>query len=228
MNDDKSKRRRFNVIDTRLIKEYGDCLNSDDLNELCRELDRWHFYQDTDYLDAAVSFLHDKKVPIKGVLLDEVGKIAKARLNRDVTESTNQRRDERPEYLKQAKGKMKSEPHELANYIVFTLIEICEMKTEESYRYASKILHRDHSDYFRAMRDKLDIPVKVDLSDRTIRRNYEEFKNEKHCKTMGEGFPSMYKTFKENLDLFKEEFYPGVTPEEIKSKLIQCLRDFEP
>lgn len=199
-----------------LKQEYESELSNELLNSLWDEFRCWIDSGDTDYLDAAVSLLHSKEVSIKGVLLDEVGKLAKARLSREVKRSTGttRKKREKKRYL-QATEKFQKLPYEIANDIAFTLIEICGLKTEKAYFYTSRILERDHKRVFHHFDTCLTVSVKQTLSDRTIRRNYEKLK---------QANLSEYSLKKQNLQLWQSMRYPDMTPEEIQQALLKDLK----
>ncbi|ELE7142385.1 hypothetical protein RB981_003171 [Vibrio cholerae] len=199
-----------------LRQEYESEVSSKVLDSLCREFNGWLSYGDTDYLDEAVSLLYANKVPIKGILLDEVGKLANARLSREVKESTGDRKKMLKELLSRGAKDAKREPKAICNGIAFTLIEVCRLKTEQAYRYTSKIFERDYGMWIRINREALGWKVSDKVSDRTVKRYYETFKKS-----------SNYEWKIEYVDKYKEAFYPNMTIEEIKHSLIGDIEDDE-
>lgn len=213
---DISKYKNQMEAENALRQDYEGELPSKVLDSLCREFIGWIDSGDTDYLDAAALLLYANKVPIKGRLFDEVGKLAEARLSREVKGSTGERKKKRKELVSRAAKDNKGEPKKICNHIAFTLIEVCRLKTEQAYRYTSKIFERDYAEWFRLNREVLDSKVLDSVSDRTVKRHYEAFKKS-----------SDYEWQREIQEEYKDAFYPDMTIEEIKHSLIGDIEDYE-
>ncbi|EKO3656998.1 hypothetical protein M3908_003506 [Vibrio metschnikovii] len=202
-------------LEKELQREYEADL-ADDISMLCTEVCGWITTEDPDYLDAAIVLLHNKKLPIRGVLLDEVARLAKARLDRKIKVGTGNRKQWFKKAIAGGQGFYRSFPYRDARHLAFTLIEVCGLNTEESYRLVSKIIKRDHKKNYEKIRDKFGISMKTSLSARTIRRVYGKFKK-----------TSEFSSFSSYKELFISEMYPNMTPEDIKNHLIQDLKDYE-
>lgn len=183
-----------------LRQEYESEVSSKVLDSLCREFNGWLSYGDTDYLDKAVSLLYASKVPIKGVLLDEVGKLANARLSGEVKKSTGKRKkliDKSTESLKTKKGRNKFFVNEPCVKNVFVLVNICGFYERSACFYAACINEKI-----------VNTPIGKRITARGIRQLYDEFK-----KTVE------YKLFINSLELYKKIAYPNMSNEEIESSI---------
>ncbi|EKO3608641.1 hypothetical protein M3908_003559 [Vibrio metschnikovii] len=205
----------FDVQDE-VRREYASVLTVDTLNMLCSEVQGWIQTDDPDFLDAAVILLHKEKVAIRGVLLDEISNLAEARLNRNIRVGTGERKKWMRNNLEGMRSLYANYNYDISNQLAFTLIEVCGLNTEETYRFVSKIIERDHTKNFEKLKDMFDISMEPSPSGRSVKRYYEKFK-----KTSKFTEKMLHKNF------FVSRWYPNMTPEDIKNHLIQDLKDHE-
>ncbi|EGR7968678.1 hypothetical protein I8B06_003816 [Vibrio vulnificus] len=189
-----------------LRQEYESEVSSKVLNSLCREFNGWLSSGDTDYLDEAVSLLYANKAPIKGVLLDEVGKLANARLSGEVKESTGDRKkiiesakDKIREIFeskafKTKSGRNKAFVTEPAIENVFDLVEICGFNQLPAFFYAACINEK-----------KKGTPFFKSIKAGRLRKLYGDYKK-----------TDDYNLFISNLEQYKEIKYPNMTNKDIE------------
>lgn len=197
-------------------REYESDLTVDTLNALCREVQGWIQTDDPDFLDSAVILIHKENAAIRGVLLDEISNLAEARLNRKIRVGTGERRKYRREELRSIQGLYGNYPQYISNKLAFTLIEICGLNTEESYRYVSRIIRRDYRKEFELTNSALNMKLRTIQSCRTVRRHYEKFKE-----------TNEFASYKRNEEWFLLRNYPNMTKEEIRKHLLKDIRDDE-
>lgn len=194
-----------------LRQDYEGELPSTVLDRLCREFIGWIDSGDTDYLDAAVSLLYANKVPIKGRLFDEVGKLAEARLSREVEGSSGARNKQIKYRRKQAEkfaepiikqletknGRNKCFINEPAVQNVFVLVKICGFYELSACFYAACINDKNRAaTWFKK------------IGAGRIRQLYTNFKR-----------TDKYDELTSNLELYKEIAYPNMSNEDIERSI---------
>lgn len=213
VNCEMFKKRR--EIEKALRQEFDSELPIKVLDNLCEEFLGWMDSGDTDYLDTAVSLLCANNVSIRGMILDEVGKLAEARLRREIKESTGEREEHiRRRYerliqsepfksldanLKTKNGQNKILVHAPAMTNVFELVNICGFYELPAFFYAACINERASSNRtFKRIRAG------------RVRQLYGQYKKTEE-----------YNLFISDLELYKEMRYPSMTNEEIEYSITQ-------
>lgn len=210
----------FNLIDVAKLEQerkaekalradYDGEVSSEVLDSLCREFRGWMSSGDPDYLDAAVSLLSANKVPIKGGLLDEVGKLANDRLSGEVKKSTGKRKEflnnlkELEPYktllnklgTKSGSNKVFATEPAIAN--VFELVEICGFYELPAFFYAACINEKmKGARFFKSIKAG------------RLRQLYRKYKK-----------TDDYQLLVSDLEQYKEIKYPDMTDEEIEHSI---------
>ncbi|EKO3975251.1 hypothetical protein FNO25_003255 [Vibrio fluvialis] len=211
MRIDISKYKNQIEAENALRQDYEGELPSTVLDSLCREFIGWIDSGDTDYLDAAVSLLYANKVPIKGRLFDEVGKLAEARLSREVEGSSGARNKQIKYRRKQAEkfaepiikqletknGCNKYFISEPAVKNVFVLVKICGFYELPACFYAACINEENKGR-----------PTFKRISAGRVRQLYREYKK-----------TDEYNLYISDLEKYKEIVYPNMTSEEIEHSI---------
>ncbi|HFQ5383271.1 TPA: hypothetical protein ACGVAV_001813 [Vibrio vulnificus] len=223
VNCEMFKKRR--EIEKALRQEFDSELPIKVLDNLCEEFLGWMDSGDTDYLDTAVSLLCANNVSIRGMILDEVGKLAEARLRRDIKESTGVREGRiRKRYelliqsepfksfdanLKTKNGQNQIFVRDPAMTNVFELVNICGFYELPAFFYAACINERASGK--RTFKR---------IGAGRVRQLYRKYKKTEE-----------YNLFISDLELYKEMRYPSMTNEEIEYSITQgedfCKQKYE-
>ncbi|MCX8764214.1 MULTISPECIES: hypothetical protein [Vibrio harveyi group] len=212
---DINKFQKEQEIEKALRQDFESELPSKVLDSLCREFIGWINSGDTDYLDTAVSLLCANNVPVKGMVLDEVGKLAEARLSREIKESSGKReerfrnlRETVIEYepfksffdnLKSKSGRNKVFNSEPAISNVFDLVKICGFYELSAFFYAACINEKASGN--RTFKR---------IGAGRVRQLYREYKKTEE-----------YNQLISNLEVYKEVKYPNMTNEDIEHSITQ-------
>ncbi|HHY0591389.1 hypothetical protein KW505_12135 [Vibrio fluvialis] len=181
-------------------KEYENDLTEESLKSLCREMRGWIETGDTDYLDAAVILLHKDGAPVKGVVLNEAGKLAEARFSRKITESNGKRKkhiEPLTKHLKTKKGRNQFFVHKPVIANVFVLVEICGFYERAACFYAACINEK-----------YLGRAIHKRITTVGVRKLYQDFK-----KTQD------YELLKAGLTEYKDTIYPNMSKEDIERSI---------
>lgn len=185
-------------LEMALISEYKDDLSDDDFVVLKSEVNGWLNSRDPDYLDAAMAFLAKKEIPIRGLLLKEVGNLANKRISGRVRKVNH-----RKGYHKHLKSQYKSVFREDKVMIdVFILTKFCELDSRNAYFFAACIYEygfKGRSSFKR-------------ISARTVRSLYEEWKKGLNYEVVNNHFVE-----------FMNDLYPNQSPEEVLDRMLEDI-----